>query len=78
MSKYYEIVKKLQEENKGKIVLVRNGIFYCAIGKDAVLLHKVLDLKCTCYKMNICKIGFPVNSLEKYVEKLIGFGSSKK
>ena len=38
MSKYYEIVKKLQHENKGKIVLVRNGIFYCAIGKDAVLM----------------------------------------
>ena len=34
MSKYYEIVKKLQDDNKGKIILVRNGIFYCAIGKD--------------------------------------------
>lgn len=29
MSKYYEIVKKLQNDNKGKIVLVQNGIFYC-------------------------------------------------
>ena len=40
--KYSEIVKKLQEENKGKIVLVRNGIFYCGIGKDAVLMHEIL------------------------------------
>ena len=50
MPKYYEIVKRLQEENKGKIVLVRNGIFYCAIGKDAVLLHNILGYVPVCIK----------------------------
>ncbi len=27
-------------------------------------------IKCTCFKNNICKIGIPINSLEKYIEKL--------
>ena len=62
-----EILKKKEE---GKIVLVKLGTFYVAVGEDAVLLHKRIDLKCTCYKMNICKVGFPVIELDKYVEKL--------
>ena len=66
-SKMLEILKKKEE---GKIVLVKLGTFYVAVGEDAVLLHKKIDLKCTCYKMNICKVGFPVIALDKYVEKL--------
>lgn len=66
-SKMLEILKKKEE---GKIVLVKLGTFYVAVGEDAVLLHKRIDLKCTCYKMNICKVGFPVIALDKYVEKL--------
>lgn len=66
-SKMLEILKKKEE---GKIVLVKLGTFYVAVGEDAVFLHKKIDLKCTCYKMNICKVGFPVIALDKYVEKL--------
>ena len=33
-------LKKL-EENKGKMVLVRCGIFVIATGKDAILLNKL-------------------------------------
>ena len=62
-----EILKKKEE---GKIVLVKLGTFYVAVGEDAVLMHKKLDLKCTCFKMNVCKVGFPVIALDKYVEKL--------
>ena len=51
--KFYEIVKKLQKENKGKIVLIRNGIFYCAIGKDAVLMNNVLGYIPVCFKENV-------------------------
>ena len=60
----------LKEINKGVIVFVKLGTFYIAVGEDAVLLHKKLDLKCTCYKTNICKVGFPINALDKYIEKL--------
>ena len=32
----------------------------------AVLLNKKLKLKCSCYRKNICKVGIPINSLNKY------------
>ena len=51
-------------------LFVKLGTFYVAVGEDAVLVHKKLNLKCTCFKLNICKVGFPVIALEKYVEKL--------
>ncbi len=60
----------LKEKEKGKIILIRLGAFYIAVGEDAVVLHKELQLKCTCFKNRICKVGFPVNSLEEYIEKL--------
>lgn len=60
----------LKEQEKGKIVFIKLGTFYVAVGEDAVLIHKKLDLKCTCFKMNICKVGFPVVAFDKYVEKL--------
>ena len=64
------MMELLQIKNKGKIIFVNAGKFYIAVGKDAVLVHKILDLKTTCMKPEICKAGFPINSLEKYVEKL--------
>ena len=60
----------LQAQNKEKIVLVRLGAFYIATGRDAILLHTRLNLKVTCFKNNICKVGIPVNSLDKYLEKI--------
>ncbi len=66
-SKMLEILKN---KEKGVVVFVKLGTFYVAVGEDAVLMHKKLELKCTCFKMNICKVGFPVIALEKYVEKL--------
>lgn len=67
---FSQMLELLKEKEKGAIVFVKLGAFYIATEEDAVLLHKLLDLKCTCFKMNICKVGFPVNSLDKYVEKL--------
>ena len=67
---FSKMLDLLKIKEKGKIVLVKLGSFYVAVGEDAVLLHNKLDFKCTCFKMNICKIGFPVNALEKYTEKL--------
>lgn len=60
----------LKEKNKGKIVIIILGAFYIATEEDAVFLHKKMNLKCNCFKNNICKIGFLVNALEKYIEKL--------
>lgn len=67
---FSNMLEILKEKEKGTIVFVKLGTFYVAVGEDAVLVHKLLDLKCTCFKMNICKVGFPVIALDKYVEKL--------
>lgn len=71
--KFYEIVEKLQKEekNKGYIVFIRCGIFYTGIGKDAVMLSEKYGLTPICIKENICKCGVPVNSFSKFMKKLI-------
>ena len=38
--KMVEQMEKLQQQNFGTIILVKNGIFFVAIGKDAIMLHK--------------------------------------
>ena len=67
---FSNMLEILKEKNKGKIVIIKLGAFYIATEEDAVFLHNKIDLKCNCFKNNICKVGFPVNSLEKYIEKL--------
>lgn len=67
---FSSMMEILQERNKGKIVLIKLGAFYVATEKDAVFLHEKLEIKCTCFKNNVCKVGIPINALEKYVEKL--------
>lgn len=64
----YNIVEKLQEIQYGKIIIFKIGGFYTSIGKDAVILNREIDLKVSCMKKGICKVGFPINSLEKYLE----------
>lgn len=63
-----KMVELLQQKDKEKIILVNSGSFYIARGKDAVLLHNILNLKVNCMEAEICKIGFPLNSLEKYTK----------
>ena len=65
------MMKKLQKDDKGKIVICNLGNFYIAIGRDAVLLNNLIGLKVSCIETGICKVGFPINSLEKYTGKLI-------
>lgn len=65
--KFTEILEKLQKENPGIVILVKNGIFFVATGKDAVILNKELGLKVTCMKERLCKVGFLVKSVEKYI-----------
>ena len=65
---FSKMIELLQQKNKGKIVFCNTGNFYIAIGKDAVLLNNLIDLKLSCLKQEICKVGFPINALEKYTE----------
>ena len=67
---FSEMFRLIKKREKGNMVFVKIGTFYVTAGEDAVLIHKKLNLKCTCYKKNICKVEFPVVAFEKYVEKL--------
>lgn len=67
---FSSMLEILQEKEQGKIVLIKLGTFYIATGRDALLLHTKLNLKCTCFKNNICKVGVPVTAIDKYIEKL--------
>ena len=65
---FSQMMEILQEKNKGKIVICNIGNFYVAIGANAVLLNSLIDLKVSCFKPEICKVGFPINALEKYTD----------
>ena len=73
---FSQMLAFLKTKNIDKIVLIKSGVFYIAVAQDAVFLNKLLSLKTTCHKNNICKIGIPVNSLKKYLSKLdeAGYG----
>ena len=59
---------KNKEENKGKLVLIRCGIFVIATGEDAILLNKLYGLKVVCLQKKECKVGMPVSFILKYLE----------
>ena len=68
--KFTDLVYKLQKENEGTVILVKNGIFFVAIGKDAIFLNEKIGLKRTCMKNQLCKVGFSIQSSEKYMRLL--------
>ena len=76
--RFLEIVEKFQklEENKGKVLLARCGVFMVAIGKDAIFLNKVLKLNVTCMKTGICRVGIPVTHTLKYADLMEKMGYS--
>lgn len=67
---FSKMLELLQIKHRKTIVLCGLGNFYIARGKDAILLHELANLKLTCLETEICKIGFPISSLEKYTNIL--------
>lgn len=65
---FTKMVKILQEKNQDKIIICDLGNFYIAVGKDAIILNKIANLKINCTQIGTCKVGFPKTSLEKYTE----------
>lgn len=78
--KFYDFVAKLQKEYDGKVILIKNGTFYNAIGKDAIIVENIFKLKRVCFAKSICKCGFPVyyyqQKLDIFEEKLKKAGIS--
>ena len=63
--KFYEFILELQKLNKNKVVFVKSGVFFNSIGRDAIILEKVLRLKRTCVTKGICKVGLPTNYVKE-------------
>ena len=68
--RFVDFVEELQKLNKNKVVFVKSGVFFNSIGRDAIILEKVLGLKRTCLGKGICKSGLPVNYVRENLDKI--------
>ena len=71
-NKIYELQGKYPQD----VILIKNGIFFIAVGRDALFLNEKLKLKCTCFGNEICKVGFLVKSAENYINNMKKMGIS--
>lgn len=71
---FKKIVEELQQaqENEGFLVLIRCGVFFAGIGKDAVILAENFEITNICFAEGICKAGIPVNRIDKMIGKIVG------
>ncbi|MEG1010187.1 MAG: hypothetical protein RSF67_10325 [Clostridia bacterium] len=72
MSKLYNIYLSLKKEepNTTTLYLFKSGIFFIFIDNDAQSIYQLLNLKLTHLTNTIVKCGFPISSLEKYLNLL--------
>lgn len=68
--KYTDLLQKLQKKHEGHIVMMQSGIFFVSVGKDALELNKLLDLKLTCMKEGMCKVRFS-NKINRKIHKKV-------
>lgn len=68
---FLDFERKIKKENLGKVCIIRLGVFYYALEKDALVLEKHCNLDKICFSPNICKVAFPVMSIDKYIDMLI-------
>lgn len=69
MSKLTTKLNELKKIDASSIYIFRVGIFYNILNEDAKLLNEKLGLKLTSLGPEIIKCGFPISSLNKYIEK---------
>lgn len=71
--KFLKIVEEIQnkKENIDYLILVHCGVFFYAIGKDAVFLTEHFGLNNICITKNVCKCAISVVKIDKFIHKLI-------
>ena len=69
-SKLYQRYISLKIEDNNAFYLFKSGIFYIFISNDARFLSPLLNLKLTNLTPSIKKCGFPINSAQKYFDKI--------
>ena len=70
MSKLVSLYNSLKQDNPSTMYLFKSGMFYIFLDEDAKKINQVFDLKLTNFTPNVLKCGFPINSLEKYLNLL--------
>lgn len=63
--KLQDLMKNIKNDNLQTIVLAKSGSFYIAYDEDAYIMNYLFS-----YQINDNKIGFPIGSLSKVLEKL--------
>ena len=67
MSKLLNIYNNLKEKDSNTLYLFKVGLFYNFLNNDAITISNLVHLKVTNLSPSIVKCGFPVNSLDKYL-----------
>ena len=68
--KFEEGMKIIEEQYPDYVILAKNGIFYNAIGENAILLNQESELTKICFGKKICKVGIPEQKIEELKKKL--------
>lgn len=63
--KLHEQVRMLKKDLLNYLIIVKSGSFYVSYNDDAYILHDLFS-----YQLQDEKVGFPLNSLDKILEKL--------
>ena len=67
MSKMYDMYVTCKDDDSSLFYLFRCGNFYIFLGDDADYISKITTLKKTFFSKECFKCGFPVNSLDVYM-----------
>ena len=73
MSKIYQkylSLKNSKNYTSHTMYLFKSGIFFIFIDEDAKIMSQILGLKLGKLNEEIVKCGFPIHSLEKYMQLL--------
>lgn len=66
-----DVLQKLNKDmGFDRVYIIRIGMFFVGLDIDAFILENVLKLKKTKFSKDVFKVGFPCNSLNKYINIL--------
>ncbi|MGN0974193.1 MAG: hypothetical protein ACI4OT_05560, partial [Bacilli bacterium] len=64
-----DLFRQLKLEYKDYVILFQSGNFCISFDEDAIVLNELFNFKINELKNNI-KVGFPLHSLDKYINSL--------
>lgn len=70
MGKLLDIYNNLKNTDSSSLYLFKSGMFYIFLDEDAKKASVLLNLKLTHFTPEILKCGFPINTLDKYLNLL--------